>query len=290
MLEAAALIKAIADKVVTFDKTLSDLSLTYKYVGYKTVDKEQFRKLCSCDLSALDNPESAEASNVEIFLVPEESAYSSEVVLKELVARKIVNEGVAIEQCNIAKRGYSPIVLNDFLSRLALVYVLMPRVQVEVNGITQTITLSPVFKIDHYQITTRSLDALKTFLASPNLFSYEDCSQVTGISEDICAELQLVLLIKGFDFKKVDLSKVSKIGISQYSIYKGQGYATVISCLDSGRLLYACEGNQKEDVQPFFAQLKALDLDENIRAFSCDSSPDLTVIFQEFLPHAKNSV
>ena len=54
-----------------------------------------------------------------------------------------------------------------------------------------------------------------------------------------------------FLYRKIPLDEVSTIGIDEFSFKEGHHYMTVVTDLDTGRVLHAVEGKSKEDIRPF---------------------------------------
>lgn len=271
----------------SFSKRLSQLSLTGQYEGYRPVTRQEFEnfsKRCRGYPDSLKIDKSRFYQ--EVFLVPD----STDLAYKKAKTK----DGNVLREKDYDKHGYSPITLVDNVAnRPLLVHVAQPRVkllkktQVNARGKKRrkTIVISPSFKQAGHEITTRTFDTLTGLMSMKNFMSCARCSEAMAVDEAICSKVWLDLLIEAY--KAVDLSNVIKIGIDEHSIHKGQSYVTVIFCLETGRLLYICEGKTKGDVQPFFERLKALGFDKNIEYFSCDCASGFIALAQEFLPDAK---
>ncbi len=54
-----------------------------------------------------------------------------------------------------------------------------------------------------------------------------------------------------FLYRKIPLKEVKVIGIDEFSFKEGHHYMTVITELDTDRVLHAVEGKGKEDIKPF---------------------------------------
>jgi transposase len=57
-------------------------------------------------------------------------------------------------------------------------------------------------------------------------------------------------------YQKIPLEDVEYISIDEFSIKKGHRYMTVVTDLRSGAIIHAVEGRKKEDIAPFFKELK----------------------------------
>jgi transposase len=58
-----------------------------------------------------------------------------------------------------------------------------------------------------------------------------------------------------FLYRKIPLSEVTTIGIDEFSFKEGYHFMTVVTELDTGRILHAVEGKGKDDIKPFLETL-----------------------------------
>ena len=86
-----------------------------------------------------------------------------------------------------------------------------------------------------------------------------------------------------FLYRKIPLHEVRAIGIDEFSFKEGQHYMTVVTELDTGRVLHAVEGKGKEDIRPFLETLarKA----KRLEAAAMDMSSAYFWAVHETLPH-----
>ena len=86
-----------------------------------------------------------------------------------------------------------------------------------------------------------------------------------------------------FLYRKIPLHEVRAIGIDEFSFKEGQHYMTVVTELDTGRVLHAVEGKGKEDIRPFLETLarKA----KRLEAVAMDMSSAYFWAVHETLPH-----
>jgi transposase len=84
-------------------------------------------------------------------------------------------------------------------------------------------------------------------------------------------------------YRKIPLHKVTAIGIDEFSFKEGHRYMTVVTDLNTGRVLHAVEGKGKEDIRPFLETLarKA----KRLKAAAMDMSSAYFWAFHETLPH-----
>jgi transposase len=86
-----------------------------------------------------------------------------------------------------------------------------------------------------------------------------------------------------FLYRKILLHKVRAIGIDEFAFKAGHRYMTVVTELDTGRVLHAVEGKGKEDIRPFLETLarKA----KRLEAAAMDMSSAYFWAVRETLPH-----
>lgn len=84
-------------------------------------------------------------------------------------------------------------------------------------------------------------------------------------------------------YRTIPLHKVRYLGIDEFSIRKGHEYMTVVTDLQSGRILHAVEGKGKEDVTPFLEKLAKKG--RKLEAVAMDMSSAYFSAVREVLPH-----
>ncbi len=84
-------------------------------------------------------------------------------------------------------------------------------------------------------------------------------------------------------YRTIPLGEVRHVGIDEFSLRKGQEYMTIITDLESGRILHAVEGRSKENIRPFLERLshKA----KNLEAIAMDMSSSYFSAVRESLPN-----
>jgi transposase len=94
-----------------------------------------------------------------------------------------------------------------------------------------------------------------------------------------------------FLYRKISLHEVKIIGIDEFSFKEGHHYMTVVTELDTGRVLHAVEGKGKEDIQPFLEtlarkakRLKAVAMDMSSAYFAAvrETMPHVDIVFDRF--------
>ena len=87
--------------------------------------------------------------------------------------------------------------------------------------------------------------------------------------------------------KKIDLSKVSRIGVDETSFRKGHNYITSFVDLDTRQLIFATEGKGEETFRAFVSELeKRGGKRENIQVVSSDMSASFISGYLEHFSHA----
>jgi transposase len=84
-------------------------------------------------------------------------------------------------------------------------------------------------------------------------------------------------------YRTIPLHKVRYIGIDEFSIRKGHEYMTVVTDLQSGRILHAVEGKGKEDISPFLEKLARKG--RRLQAVAMDMSSAYYSAVREVLPN-----
>jgi transposase len=84
-------------------------------------------------------------------------------------------------------------------------------------------------------------------------------------------------------YRTIPLHKVRYLGIDEFSIRKGHEYMTVVTDLQSGRILHAVEGKGKEDITPFLEKLARKG--RRLEAVAMDMSSAYYSAVREVLPH-----
>jgi transposase len=82
-----------------------------------------------------------------------------------------------------------------------------------------------------------------------------------------------------------DWTKVTAIGIDELSIRKGQHYLTLVSDLDSGRILWSREGRSKATLEAFFVEIGP-EACGRIRHAAIDMCEPYAQAIRKFLPTA----
>ncbi len=94
-----------------------------------------------------------------------------------------------------------------------------------------------------------------------------------------------------FLYRKIPLHEVITIGIDEFSFKEGHHYMTVVTDLDTGRVLHAVEGKGKEDIRPFLKilagkakklQAVAMDMSSAYFAAVIETLRGVDIVFDRF--------
>jgi transposase len=114
-------------------------------------------------------------------------------------------------------------------------------------------------------------------------------AEFLGVGWDLVKDIHKERL--RFLYRKIPLHKVKLIGIDEFSFKEGYHYMTVVTDLDTGRVLHAVEGKSKEDIRPFLGslarrarKLKAVAMDMSSAYFWTvrETLPGVKVVFDRF--------
>jgi len=83
-------------------------------------------------------------------------------------------------------------------------------------------------------------------------------------------------------YRKIDLKKVKYLGIDEFSIRKHHKYMTIFADLQTGRVLHAVEGTEKQSLAPFLKKLAKQA--KQLKAVAMDMSRSFIASFKEYLP------
>ncbi len=83
-------------------------------------------------------------------------------------------------------------------------------------------------------------------------------------------------------YAKIDYKKITYLCMDEFSIKKGHKYMTVFLDLQTGRIIYACEGRSLENIEPFLQKLKKKA--KKLQAIAMDLSPSYISAIKKILP------
>lgn len=87
-------------------------------------------------------------------------------------------------------------------------------------------------------------------------------------------------------FGDIDLAEVRYLAIDEFSIKEGHSYATAFMDLETGRIIYVCEGRTVEKVRHFFEHLMNKGQEGQIQMVCVDMHAGYHSLVKEYLPEA----
>lgn len=125
---------------------------------------------------------------------------------------------------------------------------------------------------------TRSL--IRYILDLMTFGTVKDVALLLGVGWDTVKNIHKEALKK--TYKSINYKELRYIGIDEFSIRKGHDYMTIFTNLESGEIIHAVEGRDKEVVLPFLKKLarKAI----NLQAIAMDMSKSYISAVREILP------
>lgn len=83
-------------------------------------------------------------------------------------------------------------------------------------------------------------------------------------------------------YRTIPLHKLKYIGVDEFSLRKGHEYMTIFIDIESGRILHAVEGKNKEDLRPFLEKLSRKA--KKLKAVAMDMSGSYYSAVRQWLP------
>jgi len=110
-------------------------------------------------------------------------------------------------------------------------------------------------------------------------------AEETGVNWEIIKEADKEYLEERFRY--IDTSEVRRVAMDEFSIRRGQSYATMVIDADTRMPLYITEGKTSEDLRPFFDLLKMRGHDVNIVGATMDGNAGFAGMAARSLPKAQ---
>lgn len=131
------------------------------------------------------------------------------------------------------------------------------------------------------RLTARLIAHVEALL---RLLPIRHISQLTGLHWHTIRTLDARRLAR--EVPRPDLSRVRRLIMDEFALYKGHRYATVAICADSQQVLWVGEGRSRKDVQPFFDQLGP-EVCKRIEAVAMDMNTAFDVEVKTHCPNAR---
>lgn len=147
------------------------------------------------------------------------------------------------------------------------------------------------FKDDNHLITKQVKCYIEDLL-STNKFTNKEIAYITGINRNIVKDIDKERLLKKYttDGKGKELIKPEEqakyLGIDEFKLHNGYKYATHITDLETGHILWIAEGKKKQVVYDFINHV-GLEWMSKVEAVACDMNSDFEEAFKEKCPHIK---
>ena len=85
-------------------------------------------------------------------------------------------------------------------------------------------------------------------------------------------------------YAKISLKNIRYISIDEISLRKGHSYMTIVTDIETGRVIYSCEGRDSQSISPFLAKLSIKA--KSLKAVSIDMSKSYQLAVKKHLPFA----
>ena len=127
-----------------------------------------------------------------------------------------------------------------------------------------------------------ALDMLK-------FMTIQDVASILGVGWDMIKNIHKLKLRRMY--RTISVTKITTLGIDEFSIRKRHHYMTIFVDLASGRIVHAVEGTAKEKLLPFLRKLKkrtkslkaiAMDMSRSFFWAVRDVLPNVDVVFDRF--------
>ncbi len=121
------------------------------------------------------------------------------------------------------------------------------------------------------------------------LTTIKDVASILGVGWDMIKNIHKLKLQRMY--KTIPISKITTLGIDEFSIRKHHNYMTIFVDLPSGRIIHAVEGTAKEKLLPFLRKIKkrakslkaiAMDMSRSFFWAVKDTLPKVAVVFDRF--------
>jgi len=121
------------------------------------------------------------------------------------------------------------------------------------------------------------------------LMTIQDVASILGVGWDMIKNIHKLKLQRMY--RTISVSKITTLGIDEFSIRKRHHYMTIFVDLCSGRIIHAVEGTAKDNLIPFLRKLKkrakslkavAMDMSRSFFWAVHDILPNVDVVFDRF--------
>jgi transposase len=167
-----------------------------------------------------------------------------------------------------------------------IVEVIKPRLYCTNCG--KLYTPKPDFKADNHNITIQTLNFAYDLLAYG--YNNKQVSCLTGIGKNTVKEIDKKRLLEMYTFEGRTLKKPTQqsryLGIDEFKLHDNHEYATHITDLETGHIIWIAKGKKKQVVYDFIEHV-GLAWMSGVEAVACDMNSDFEEAFREKCSHLK---
>jgi transposase len=131
------------------------------------------------------------------------------------------------------------------------------------------------------RVTTRLIAHVEVLL---RLLPIRHVSQLTGLHWHTLRALDARRLAR--EVQPPDLSRVRRLVMDEFALFKGHRYATVAICADTQQVLWVGEGRSRKEVKPFF-QMLGPQVCKRIEAVAMDMNTAFDLEVKAHCPNAR---
>jgi transposase len=144
------------------------------------------------------------------------------------------------------------------------------------------------FKAPNHNITTQLYNYTCDLLAYG--LTNKAISELTGLCKNTVKKIDKKRLLKMYTFDGRTLNKPEKqsrfLGIDEFKLHNNREFATHITDLETGHVLWIAKGKKKQVVYDFIEHV-GLDWMRGVEAVACDMNSDFQEAFEDKCPHLK---
>ena len=125
-------------------------------------------------------------------------------------------------------------------------------------------------------------------LLARGTYTLKEVAELTGLGRNTIKDIDLQRLKEKYTIDGEKLAKPEKqavfLGIDEFKLHNGHKYATHITDLHTGHILWISHGKKKQVVYDFIKHI-GLEWMDNVEAVACDMNSDFQEAFEEKCPH-----
>lgn len=168
-----------------------------------------------------------------------------------------------------------------------LTQVVFPHIRLRCTGCGATKGQFISFKAAGHFITEELLTYTKELLATGN-YTNKEVATLTGLGKNTVKAIDKARLLELYSEDGKELKKPTAhsefLGIDEFKLHDGHRFATHITDLKTGHVLWISEGKKKKVVYDFINHV-GLEWMSHVKAVACDMNSDFQEAFVEKCPH-----